>query len=178
MWSGSPCNPPIPLSPSGSQRVRSPAYISGQQNQAVNSLEAAAVTQLSAEDSLVSLPRSRKSPQRQIAALTAPTSTAYAPQPSSPPSNPAVIALENQQNSLVEQQTTLREQATQLQDTAQLAGGGGQIIGAATLPAALVSPHRVRDTALAGCIGLVLGLGVAFLWEFLDDRIRGRGGRQ
>ena len=154
----------------GAANAYAQAYISGQQNQAVNSLEAAA-TQLSAR--IAALTPEVATIQHQIAALTAPTTTAYGAQPSSPTSNPAVIALENQQNSLVEQQTTLREQATQLQDTAQLAGGGGQIIGAATLPAVLVSPHRVRDTALAGGIGLVLGLGVAFLWEFLDDRIRG-----
>jgi capsular exopolysaccharide synthesis family protein len=147
------------------------AYITGQQHQAVTSLEQAA-TQLSSKIS--NLQKQISSNQNQIAALSAPTTTVSGSASTAPPaSNPAIAALQSQQNSLVEQQTTLREQATQLQYTAQLAGGGGQIIGVAAPPAALVSPHRVRDTALAGGIGLVLGLGVAFLWEFLDDRIRG-----
>jgi capsular exopolysaccharide synthesis family protein len=152
------------------------AYITGQQHQAVTSLEAAA-TQLSSK--IATLQSQISSIQAQIATLSAPTPTTSSQSGSAsaatvpPSSNPAIAALQSQQNSLVEQQTTLREQATQLSYTAQLAGGGGQIIGLATPPAALVSPHRVRDTALAGGIGLVLGLGVAFLWEFLDDRIRG-----
>lgn len=146
------------------------AYILGQQDQAVNSLLAAA-KQLS--DRIAAISNEAGKYQQQIAALTAPTTTVFGAAPSSSSPSPAVVALENQQNSLVEEQTTLREQAAQLQDTAELAGGGGQVIGQATLPAALVSPHRVRDTALAGAVGLVLGLGVAFLWEFLDDRIRG-----
>jgi capsular exopolysaccharide synthesis family protein len=148
------------------------AYIAGQQRQAVSSLEAAA-KQLSSK--IATLQGQISSIQNQIGALSAPTSTTVSGSASTvpPSSNPAIAALQSQQNSLVEQQTTLREQATQLSYTAQLAGGGGQIIGLATPPAALVSPHRVRDTALAGGIGLVLGLGVAFLWEFLDDRIRG-----
>jgi capsular exopolysaccharide synthesis family protein len=148
------------------------AYITGQRHQAVTSLENAA-TQLSAKIS--TLQQQISSIQNQIAALSVPTTanTSGSASAAPPSSSPAVAALQSQQNSLVEQQTTLREQATQLQYTAQLAGGGGQVIGVAAPPAALVSPHRVRDTALAGGIGLVLGLGVAFLWEFLDDRIRG-----
>jgi capsular exopolysaccharide synthesis family protein len=148
------------------------AYITGQQTQAVSSLETAA-SQLSSK--IAALSSQITAIQNQIAALSAPTTTTFFGSPSTlpPSSNPAIAALQGQENSLVEQQTTLREQATQLQYTAQLAGGGGQIIGLATPPAALVSPHRARDTALAGGIGLVLGVGVAFLWEFLDDRIRG-----
>jgi capsular exopolysaccharide synthesis family protein len=149
------------------------AYIAGQQHQAVTSLESAAI-QLSAK--IATLGAQISKIQDQVAALSAPTTTTFsssAPATVPPSSNPAIAALQNQENSLLEQQTTLREQATQLSYTAQLAGGGGQIIGTATAPAQQVSPHRVRDTALAGGIGLVLGLGVAFLWEFVDDRIRG-----
>ena len=138
------------------------AYINGQRTQAVASLEAAA-SQLSSK--IADLGSQISAIQNQIDALTGSSRTAAA-------NSSSVSALQAQQSSLVEQQTTLREQVTQLQDTAHLAGGGGQIIGPAMLPASLVSPHRTRDTALAGVVGLVLGIGFALLREYADDRIR------
>lgn len=139
------------------------AYISGQQTQAVSSLERAA-TQISAK--ITQIGNQITAVQNQMASLggSAGTSTA--------PASPALAALQSQENSLLDQQTTLRDQVTQLQDSANLASGGGQVIGAAMPPALLVSPKRTRDTALAGIIGLVIGLGIAFLREYADDRIR------
>ncbi len=36
----------------------------------------------------------------------------------------------------------------------------------------VVSPSRVTDAAIAGLIGLIVGIGLALLMDFLDDRIR------
>src|SRR5579875_1596379 len=133
------------------------AYIDGQRAQSVASLEAAA-GQLSTKIS--ALGNQIAAVQKQIDALGGAGS-----------SNPQVAPLQAQQTALVEQQTVLREQVTQLQDSANLAGGGGQLIGPATT-ATVVSPRRTRDTGLAGGLGLVIGVGVAFLREYADDRIR------
>lgn len=142
------------------------AYVTGQRNQAVSSLEAAS-TQVSSK--LASLGTQINALQQEIsgqgAGAAPPTST-------NSNSNPQVSALQAQESSLIEQQTALREQLTQIQDSADLSGGGGQLIGPARLPATLVSPKRTRDTLLATAVGLVLGLGLAFLREYVDDRIR------
>jgi capsular exopolysaccharide synthesis family protein len=50
----------------------------------------------------------------------------------------------------------------------------GQIIQFASLPFRPVSPDHVRNGILAGIVGLLLGVGFAFLRERLDDRLRGR----
>jgi non-specific protein-tyrosine kinase len=50
----------------------------------------------------------------------------------------------------------------------------GQILEPAELPASPASPDLVLNAALALFAGLVLGIGVAFLRERLDDRLRGR----
>lgn len=51
----------------------------------------------------------------------------------------------------------------------------GQIVVPAPVPLAPVSPDHVRNGLLAVFVGLALGVGVAFLRERLDDRLRGRG---
>lgn len=144
------------------------AYITGEQHQAVTSLEAAA-SQISTK--ITQIGNQIATVQAQIAALTGSSASSGAVS-TSLPASPSLAALQSQENSLLDQQTTLRDQVTQLQDSANLAGGGGQVIGPATLPAALVSPRRSRDTGLAGAIGLVIGVGIAFLQEYADDRIR------
>ena len=51
--------------------------------------------------------------------------------------------------------------------------GVGAIVEPATLPIRPVTSH-VRDLALAVLVGLVLGVGIAFLRDRLDDRLRSR----
>lgn len=44
---------------------------------------------------------------------------------------------------------------------------------AAKVPATPILPRRGLNTALAGAVGALLGLGAAFLFDYLDDRIKG-----
>lgn len=52
--------------------------------------------------------------------------------------------------------------------------GGAQVVSAATEPSAPVSPHPARTGAIALGIGTVLGIGLAFIFDQLDDRIRSK----
>ncbi|MEX2459397.1 MAG: polysaccharide biosynthesis tyrosine autokinase [Actinomycetota bacterium] len=50
----------------------------------------------------------------------------------------------------------------------------GDILQTAGLPSSPSSPNHLRNAALALFVGLALGVGIAFLRERLDDRLRGR----
>lgn len=52
--------------------------------------------------------------------------------------------------------------------------GEAELVEKAALPGAPFSPKPKRDGALGAFVGLLLGLGVAFLREQLDDRLRSR----
>ena len=64
------------------------------------------------------------------------------------------------------------------QRVADLSTRGNIRIGAvaepASIPTSPASPNHLLNAALGGLAGLVLGVGVAFLREYLDDHIRGR----
>ena len=71
--------------------------------------------------------------------------------------------------------TTLQEQVDQLNLSSELTTtGGARLISEATEPSSPVSPQPVRNAALALVAALVLGLGLAFLLEQLDDQVHGR----
>jgi capsular exopolysaccharide synthesis family protein len=53
--------------------------------------------------------------------------------------------------------------------------GGAQVIHTAEAPSSPVSPNPLRDGAVALVLGAVLGVGVAFLVDTLDERIRSAG---
>jgi capsular exopolysaccharide synthesis family protein len=55
---------------------------------------------------------------------------------------------------------------------AELRNGNVEIAQAATVPTSPSSPKVARNTFLGGVLGLLLGLGLAFLLERLDRRIR------
>lgn len=50
--------------------------------------------------------------------------------------------------------------------------GGAQIVATAGVPTRPVTPTPVRDGMAALGVGLVLGLGLVFLFEYLDDTIK------
>ncbi len=81
--------------------------------------------------------------------------------------------LESQLTSLLAQQQTTKTQLTALQQSAANASGG-QVVTPATPSSTPSSPKRTRDALIALAGGLLLGLGLALLRDFFDDRIRSR----
>ncbi len=68
--------------------------------------------------------------------------------------------------------TTLAEKLEQLRINEQLETGPGRVVSPAVLDMRPVSPKPVRNAALALVVGLMFGLGMAFLYEYLDNTIK------
>lgn len=66
----------------------------------------------------------------------------------------------------------LQDRAQSLGTLAELRNSSVQVAQAATVPTSPSSPKISRNVALGGILGLLLGLGVAFLLERMDRRIR------
>jgi succinoglycan biosynthesis transport protein ExoP len=67
--------------------------------------------------------------------------------------------------------TTLAEKLEQLRINQQLEGGSGSIVAAAVVDERPVSPLPVKNTALGLVVGLVFGVAVAFLLDYLDNTV-------
>jgi tyrosine-protein kinase len=66
----------------------------------------------------------------------------------------------------------LQDRAQSLGVLAELRNGNVQIAQAASVPTSPSSPKVSRNTVLGALLGLLLGLGIAFLLERMDRRIR------
>ncbi|MDP9387236.1 MAG: polysaccharide biosynthesis tyrosine autokinase [Actinomycetota bacterium] len=73
---------------------------------------------------------------------------------------------------LVQQQALFKQKLDQLQVDQALKTGGAQLVTAATAPTSPVEPQPKRTGVVAGAVGLMLGVGLAFLFEYLDDTVK------
>ncbi len=68
--------------------------------------------------------------------------------------------------------TTLAENLETLRIQQQLETGAGRVVSPAVVNETPVAPNPVRNGVLGLAVGLVFGLGMAFLYEYLDNTIK------
>jgi len=79
-----------------------------------------------------------------------------------------------QKQSLVDAQAVFKTKLDQLQVDGALKQGGAQLVTPAEVPTTPVEPQPLRTGIVALLLGLVLGLGLAFLREYLDDSVKSK----
>ncbi len=68
--------------------------------------------------------------------------------------------------------TTLAEKLEQLRINERLEAGPGRVVSTAVVTTQAVSPQPLRNAVIGIAVGLVFGLGMAFLYEYLDNTIK------
>lgn len=84
------------------------------------------------------------------------------------------LAPEPQRESLLTQQGLFRQKLDELQVDAALKSGGAQLVTQAAAESSPVSPRPVRNAVVAGIVGLLVGFGLAFLVDYLDDSVKSK----
>jgi capsular exopolysaccharide synthesis family protein len=103
--------------------------------------------------------------EQQLETQLASISAQLAPLQQNPSTNATQIA------ALTSQQATLDEELTALRVSGAASTGGVSVVTPARVPSSPSSPHPIRDGILAALIGLLVGVGIAFLAEHLDDAV-------
>lgn len=81
---------------------------------------------------------------------------------------------QSERERLRDQQSAFDELLDRLQVDSALKRGGAQLAAPAKVPESPVSPKPLRTGVLAFAVALFLGVGLAFLIEYLDDSIKGK----
>ena len=77
-----------------------------------------------------------------------------------------------ERNALITQQITFRDRLNQLQVEQNLAGGGAQIGTPASVPTEPFEPTPRRNAVIAAVLGLLCGVALTFLFDYLDDSVK------
>jgi capsular exopolysaccharide synthesis family protein len=77
-----------------------------------------------------------------------------------------------ERDALLAQLAQIAAQLGELGESTGTVTGGGSVLTPAELPGSPVSPQPVRTGALAVVLGLLLGVGLAFLRDHIDDVVR------
>jgi polysaccharide biosynthesis transport protein len=80
-------------------------------------------------------------------------------------------SLRSQRQALLQQQALFKQTLDQLQVNMALITGGAERVRSAVVPTSPVKPTPLRNGVLALVVGSLLGVGLAFLAEYLDDSI-------
>ena len=79
-----------------------------------------------------------------------------------------------QRTTLLAQLGLFQQTLDQLAVDASLASGSAQLVTPASTPASPFQPTPARNAVLGVVLGLLFGIGLAFLVEYLDDSIKGK----
>jgi capsular exopolysaccharide synthesis family protein len=75
---------------------------------------------------------------------------------------------------LLTQQASFRQRLDQLQVDQAVANGGAQLVTPASTPLVAFAPTPRRTAVVAAILGLLCGVALAFLFEYVDDSIKSK----
>lgn len=88
------------------------------------------------------------------------------------PNEAEIQNLETQRSSAAAQYSAFQQKLDQVQVDVPLRTGGVELLTEAALPTTPVRPAPIRTGVLAFMLGLIVGVGAVFVFDFLDDTVR------